>query len=93
MERTDLTIIEDLDWDHAPACEGKLHPQGTHGHDGGPAWALIHIACPTCAKAKYMYLCKGRWDAYFPSGRLECLDCDYAGPASDFWRFVALVDH
>lgn len=91
LERTDLSIIEDLDWPHEPACDLRGHPAGRWGHDGGPAWALIQVSCPACPDSYYAYVCKGRWDFMQREGEAYCPDCGAEGPLTDFWRFVALV--
>lgn len=91
LERTDLSIIEELDWNHEPACDLKAHPTGRYGHDGGPAWALIQVTCPGCSDAFYAYTCKGRWDYMQSLGSAYCDKCGHEGPLADFWRFIALV--
>ena len=63
LERTDLELIEALDWDYAPQCEHSCH--GTpRFHDGGPAYALARgtTECPTCGTCygPIIYSCR-KW--------------------------------
>ena len=93
LERTDLTMVEDLDWEFDPSCELNYHPDGIYGHDGGPAWALIQVLCRGCGFNRYAYVCKGRWDFMHTEDNASPVvcGCGQQGSIHEFWRFVALV--
>ena len=70
----------DVDLDKEPACEGRDHPAGLSGHDGGPA--KYRLVCPEC---KTMILqCAGRIQDLRATERMLCVPCGRILPTTMF---------
>lgn len=93
LERTDLEIIEALDFEHTPACGLEGHTKGATPH-GGPAHVLVEIHCLSCNEGRRTdYICKPWWD-FVTTTKLpgRCSHCGVPGTCRDFYTFIAWVN-
>lgn len=89
--RTDLEVIEALDFEHTPGCEHSRHSRGVFGHSG-PAWALVRVSRACCTgESTSIYLCKGAWVVAFETG-LTCSLCGMTSPRDNIWTILAYVN-
>ena len=78
-------------WDFAPRCEGTAHPNGTKGHDSGPARYAVHIRC-ACGLAAVMLFCAGRVSYVLAGDVIECGACGRVSAVRAFWERIEPID-
>ena len=86
-ERTDLELIEHLDWEHVPACEGKK------GECPNAADYLIGHRCPGCGDADpeaVKYCCGPCWVGR-SMAPARCRACEAIYSHGDCWHIIRLV--
>jgi hypothetical protein len=80
------SLAVDVDLNLEPQCEGRSHPEGIWGHDGGPAKYNVVFYCP-CGRFSIL-ACAGRVAFYRTKGA-SCSDCAHVFDPSEV-RFIEL---
>lgn len=70
-----------VDLNKEPQCEGRAHPKGVDGHDGGPATHRVFFSACRCAPLSVM-ACSGRAAVFRQSGA-RCSKCGRVDRGSD----------
>lgn len=72
--RSDVELIEHLDWEHTPQCEHRQHGTMKRDHDNGPAYVLVQAACE-CGRSRRLYICQRFWSIIVAGVDSTCPAC------------------
>ena len=71
--RSDVELIEHLDWEHTPQCEHSQHREDRPTHEGD-AYVLVRYS-HDCGFVRDLYICRPFWAHIIEGGRFWCSGC------------------